>query len=236
MTAAGRAGARGSRRAEAPGSSPMPRRCGLSAPGPTAWPPRSPSRPRALPAATLAVDAGLDPRLHRRAPRGRGHPRGQGRHGGKRGEHPRHPQRAARPTPAGGRSRARSIQRRAAVRRSPEATATPLRAAPFLTPNIPEPRRSWQAPADARSSSSSGPQAVLLKGGHLKGPPVDVLATPSGVEDSPRRAFRRADAGRGAGWRAASPPALRPRVALARGGDGGPRACAPASPESLVPV
>jgi len=71
-----------------------------------------------------------------------------------------------------------------------------------LTPNIPEAEALLAGPADARKLLQLGPQAVLLKGGHLQGPPVDVLATPSGIEEL--AAPRIPVSGRGTGCRLAS--------------------------------
>jgi hydroxymethylpyrimidine/phosphomethylpyrimidine kinase len=51
-----------------------------------------------------------------------------------------------------------------------------------LTPNIPEAEALLGGPADAGKLLRLGPKAVLLKGGHLEGAPVDILATSSGVE------------------------------------------------------
>jgi len=64
----------------------------------------------------------------------------------------------------------------------------PLRS--VLTPNLPEAKRllerdisSVDAMVDAaRALQARGPHAVLLKGGHLEGDPVDVLATNESVE------------------------------------------------------
>lgn len=82
----------------------------------------------------------------------------------------------------------------------------------ILTPNIPEAvELLGGGPADAQALLRKGPRAVLLKGGHLPGPPVDVLATPEGTEEftAPRIAAR----ARGTGCRLASAIA----AGLARG-------------------
>lgn len=81
-----------------------------------------------------------------------------------------------------------------------------------LTPNIPEAQvLLGGAPADAQALLREGPSAVLLKGGHLPGMPVDVLATPERSEEfaAPRIAAR----ARGTGCRLASAIA----AGLARG-------------------
>jgi hydroxymethylpyrimidine/phosphomethylpyrimidine kinase len=72
----------------------------------------------------------------------------------------------------------------------------------ILTPNIPEAQTLCGGPADAARLLREGPQAVLLKGGHLQGTPVDVLATREGTEsfEAPRIAAR----ARGTGCRLAS--------------------------------
>jgi len=81
----------------------------------------------------------------------------------------------------------------------------------LLTPNMPEAQALCGGPADAEQLLREGPQAVLLKGGHLEGTPVDVLATRAGTESfaAPRIAAR----ARGTGCRLASAIA----VGLARG-------------------
>jgi hydroxymethylpyrimidine/phosphomethylpyrimidine kinase len=80
-----------------------------------------------------------------------------------------------------------------------------------LTPNIPEAEALLGGPADASKLLALGPRAVLLKGGHLQGVPVDVLATAAGAE---RFSAPRIDArARGTGCRLASAIA----AGLARG-------------------
>jgi hydroxymethylpyrimidine/phosphomethylpyrimidine kinase len=51
----------------------------------------------------------------------------------------------------------------------------------ILTPNIPEAELLLGGPGDAELLLARGPCAVLLKGGHAEGDPVDVLATPQGT-------------------------------------------------------
>ena len=51
-----------------------------------------------------------------------------------------------------------------------------------LTPNLAEAEALLEGPADARTLLARGPAAVLLKGGHLPGPPTDVLALPGNTE------------------------------------------------------
>ena len=51
-----------------------------------------------------------------------------------------------------------------------------------LTPNLAEAEALLEGPADARTLLARGPAAVLLKGGHLPGPPTDVLALPANTE------------------------------------------------------
>lgn len=72
----------------------------------------------------------------------------------------------------------------------------------ILTPNIPEAQALCGGPADAVRLLREGPEAVLLKGGHLQGAPVDILATRAGTEsfEAPRIAAR----ARGTGCRLAS--------------------------------
>jgi hydroxymethylpyrimidine/phosphomethylpyrimidine kinase len=52
----------------------------------------------------------------------------------------------------------------------------------LLTPNLAEAEALLEGPADARTLLARGPAAVLLKGGHLPGPPTDVLALPGNTE------------------------------------------------------
>ena len=52
----------------------------------------------------------------------------------------------------------------------------------LLTPNLAEAEALLEGPADARMLLARGPAAVLLKGGHLPGPPTDVLALPGNTE------------------------------------------------------
>jgi len=52
----------------------------------------------------------------------------------------------------------------------------------LLTPNLAEAEALLEGPADARTLLARGPAAVLLKGGHLPGPPTDVLALPANTE------------------------------------------------------
>jgi hydroxymethylpyrimidine/phosphomethylpyrimidine kinase len=49
-----------------------------------------------------------------------------------------------------------------------------------LTPNLPEAQILLDGPADAQALLAKGPRAVLLKGGHLPGDPVDLLAEAGG--------------------------------------------------------
>jgi hydroxymethylpyrimidine/phosphomethylpyrimidine kinase len=51
-----------------------------------------------------------------------------------------------------------------------------------LTPNLAEAEALLEGPADARMLLARGPAAVLLKGGHLPGPPTDVLFLPGNTE------------------------------------------------------
>ncbi len=51
-----------------------------------------------------------------------------------------------------------------------------------LTPNLAEAEALLEGPADARTLLARGPAAVLLKGGHLPGPPTDILALPGNTE------------------------------------------------------
>ena len=80
-----------------------------------------------------------------------------------------------------------------------------------LTPNIAEAEALLEGPADARMLLARGPAAVLLKGGHLPGPPTDVLALPGNTESF--AAGRIPVAARGTGCRLASAIA----AGLARG-------------------
>jgi hydroxymethylpyrimidine/phosphomethylpyrimidine kinase len=72
-----------------------------------------------------------------------------------------------------------------------------------LTPNVSEAEVLLGGPADAVALLSKGPRAVLLKGGHLPGDPVDVLAEGAKVEkfSAPRIHSKGA---RGTGCRLAS--------------------------------
>ena len=72
----------------------------------------------------------------------------------------------------------------------------------LLTPNISEAELLLDGPADARALLARGAGAVLLKGGHLPGDPVDVLVTRDGEErfSAPRIASK----ARGTGCRLAS--------------------------------
>jgi hydroxymethylpyrimidine/phosphomethylpyrimidine kinase len=81
----------------------------------------------------------------------------------------------------------------------------------LLTPNIAEAEALLGGPADARALLERGPAAVLLKGGHLPGPPTDVLALPGNTEIF--TAGRIAVRARGTGCRLASAIA----AGLARG-------------------
>lgn len=83
----------------------------------------------------------------------------------------------------------------------PEALLQLARGA-ILTPNIPEAELLLGGPADATLLLARGPSAVLLKGGHAGGDPVDVLATPQATTrfQAPRIPSRR----RGTGCRLAS--------------------------------
>jgi hydroxymethylpyrimidine/phosphomethylpyrimidine kinase len=80
-----------------------------------------------------------------------------------------------------------------------------------LTPNLAEAQVLLDGSPDARALVAKGPKAVLLKGGHLPGDPVDVLATSEGVEEF--RAPRIKANARGTGCRLASAMA----AGLARG-------------------
>ena len=77
----------------------------------------------------------------------------------------------------------------------------------ILTPNIPEAELLLEGPADAGVLLARGPSAVLLKGGHAEGDPVDILATPQGSTrfQAPRIPGTR----RGTGCRLASALAAR---------------------------
>ena len=81
----------------------------------------------------------------------------------------------------------------------------------LLTPNIAEAEALLEGPADARMLLERGPAAVLLKGGHLPGPPTDVLALPGNIESF--AAGRIPVTARGTGCRLASAIA----AGLARG-------------------
>ena len=81
----------------------------------------------------------------------------------------------------------------------------------LLTPNIAEAEALLEGPADARMLLDRGPAAVLLKGGHLPGPPTDVLALPGNTESF--AAGRIPVTARGTGCRLASAIA----AGLARG-------------------
>lgn len=81
----------------------------------------------------------------------------------------------------------------------------------ILTPNLAEAQVLADGPPDARVLLSKGPKAVLLKGGHLPGDPVDVLASAAGVEEF--RAPRIKANARGTGCRLSSALA----AGLARG-------------------
>jgi len=81
----------------------------------------------------------------------------------------------------------------------------------LLTPNIAEAEALLEGPADARMLLDRGPAAVLLKGGHLPGPPTDVLALPGNIESF--AAGRIPVTARGTGCRLASAIA----AGLARG-------------------
>jgi len=81
----------------------------------------------------------------------------------------------------------------------------------ILTPNLAEAEALLGAPADAGKLLERGLLAVLLKGGHLAGAPVDVLATAAGVEQF--AAPRIPASARGTGCRLASAIA----AGLARG-------------------
>jgi hydroxymethylpyrimidine/phosphomethylpyrimidine kinase len=72
----------------------------------------------------------------------------------------------------------------------------------ILTPNIPEAELLLGGPAEAALLLARGPSAVLLKGGHAEGDPVDILATPQATTrfQAPRIPSRR----RGTGCRLAS--------------------------------
>jgi hydroxymethylpyrimidine/phosphomethylpyrimidine kinase len=62
----------------------------------------------------------------------------------------------------------------------PEALLDLARGA-ILTPNLPEAESLLRGPADARALLAKGPKAVLLKGGHAAGDPVDLLVTAAGT-------------------------------------------------------
>jgi hydroxymethylpyrimidine/phosphomethylpyrimidine kinase len=63
----------------------------------------------------------------------------------------------------------------------PQALLELARGAVF-TPNLPEAEMLLGGgPADAQKLLALGPRAVLLKGGHAQGDPVDVLATETGI-------------------------------------------------------
>ena len=81
----------------------------------------------------------------------------------------------------------------------------------ILTPNIPEAEVLLEGPADAQKLLSKGPRAVLLKGGHAPGDPVDVLA--EGTQVDKFTAPRIQTKARGSGCRLASAIA----AGLARG-------------------
>ncbi len=81
----------------------------------------------------------------------------------------------------------------------------------ILTPNLPEAEALLGGAADAQALLAKGPLAVLLKGGHAAGDPVDILATPEGV--TRLGASRIAGTRRGTGCRLASALA----TALAKG-------------------
>jgi hydroxymethylpyrimidine/phosphomethylpyrimidine kinase len=81
----------------------------------------------------------------------------------------------------------------------------------LLTPNLAEAEALLGGPADARTLLARGPSAVLLKGGHLPGPPTDVLALPGNTESF--SAARIPVKARGTGCRLASAIA----AGLARG-------------------
>ncbi|MGO9829089.1 MAG: bifunctional hydroxymethylpyrimidine kinase/phosphomethylpyrimidine kinase [Myxococcaceae bacterium] len=84
----------------------------------------------------------------------------------------------------------------------------------WLTPNVPElawllgRRRVPATPAEVRALASrllaEGFGAVVVKGGHLGGPPVDVLALPGRVHSWVGRRLRRGAKKRGTGCRFAS--------------------------------
>src|SRR5260370_28455549 len=80
-----------------------------------------------------------------------------------------------------------------------------------LTPNLAEAQVLADGPPDAAKLLAKGPRAVLLKGGHLPGDPVDVLATAEGIEEF--RAPRIKVTARGTGSRLSSAMA----AGLARG-------------------
>jgi hydroxymethylpyrimidine/phosphomethylpyrimidine kinase len=84
----------------------------------------------------------------------------------------------------------------------PPAALLELSRGAILTPNLPEAELLLGGPADARLLLAKGPSAVLLKGGHAAGDPVDILATPQGTTrfQSPRIPVTR----RGTGCRLAS--------------------------------
>lgn len=72
-----------------------------------------------------------------------------------------------------------------------------------LTPNQAEAQVLLDGPPDARALVAKGPKAVLLKGGHLPGDPVDVLATIEGAVEEFRAPRIKTNA-RGTGCRLAS--------------------------------
>jgi hydroxymethylpyrimidine/phosphomethylpyrimidine kinase len=81
-----------------------------------------------------------------------------------------------------------------------------------LTPNLAEAQVLLDGPPDARALVAKGPKAVLLKGGHLPGDPVDVFATAEGGFEE-FRGSRIKGTARGTGCRLASAMA----AGLARG-------------------
>ena len=81
-----------------------------------------------------------------------------------------------------------------------------------LTPNLAEAQVLLDGPPDARALVAKGPRAVVLKGGHLPGDPVDVLATAEGHVEEFRGTRIKTNA-RGTGCRLASAMA----AGLARG-------------------
>ena len=82
----------------------------------------------------------------------------------------------------------------------------------ILTPNLAEAQVLLDGPPDARVLVTKGPKAVLLKGGHLPGDPVDVLATAEGTVEEFKAPRIKATA-RGTGCRLAAAMA----AGLARG-------------------